>query len=389
MERLLMSALDAAALRPLTMGQILDRAVRLYRRNFATFTGIVALMLVPLSIIQLVASIINVPATIEASEQLAELSGSTTNPFLEFAQLISTSTGGPITYVVLLLTFVLVNGLATAALARAVGNSYLGEKTGIFEAYGRSLGSWMKLLLSMFIGGIIASLLFVFWLIPCVGWLFGGGLLVYFAYIIVPLIPTVIVLEGKDSLSAIRRAWDLARRRFWWVLGFVIVLWLFARVAISGPVVLISMVTNLLLLSFFPLEDQATLITVRTIVNQVSTLTLQLIYIPLQITAFSLMYFDLRVRTEGFDLNLMMDEAQQPSAASVEGIDAPDTSAHIEDVIAQSPPAGNDTLVTGNEILYFGGITVGTIAIGGGLYFLLIMLVVLIFSAFGAGFQGG
>jgi hypothetical protein len=386
MERFLMTPLDAAALRPLTMGQILDRAVRLYRRNFATFTGIVAIMLVPLSIIQLIASIINVPATLEAAEQLNELSQSTANPFLSIMQAMTTSTGGVVSYVILLLSIILVNGLATAALARAVGNSYLGEKTGIFEAYGRSLGSWAKLLLAMFIGAIITVLMFVFFMIPCIGWLFGGGLLVYFMYIIFPLIPTVIVLERKSALSAIRRAWDLVRRRFWWVLGFVLVLWLFARLAISGPVALISMATNLLLLSFFPLEDQTTLLTIRTIVNQVTALALQLIYTPLEITAFSLMYFDLRVRTEGFDLNLMMDEAEETPAAISEGLPEPDTSEHVEEVIAQAPPPGNDTLVTGNEILYFGGITVGSIALIFGFYFLLIMIAMLIFAAFGSSF---
>jgi hypothetical protein len=368
----------------LTMGQILDRAVRLYRRNFATFTGIVAIMLVPLSLIQLVASVINVPAAIEASEQLAQISQFTDNPFLEIMQAMTTSSGGPISYLVLLLTIVLVNGLATAALARAVGNSYLGEKTGIFESYGRSLGSWVKLLLAMFISGMIATMLFIFVLIPCVGWLFGGGLLVYFMYIIFPLIPTVIVLERKDPLAAIRRAWDLARRRFWWVLGFVIVLWMFARLSVAGPVVLVGMGTNLLLLTFMPLEDQTTILTIQTIVNQVTALALQLIYTPLEITAFSLMYFDLRVRTEGFDLNLMMDEAQATPAVSGEGMYASDPSEHVEEVIAQAPPAGGDTLVTGNEILYFGGITVGAVAAVLGFYFLLFMLIMLIVAAFGA-----
>jgi hypothetical protein len=36
---------EAETLRPLGLGQLLDRAIRLYRRHFLTFTGIVALML--------------------------------------------------------------------------------------------------------------------------------------------------------------------------------------------------------------------------------------------------------------------------------------------------------------------------------------------------------
>ena len=40
------------ALRPLRLGELLDQAIRLYRRNFITFIGIIALVYVPLMILQ-------------------------------------------------------------------------------------------------------------------------------------------------------------------------------------------------------------------------------------------------------------------------------------------------------------------------------------------------
>ena len=40
-------------LRPLRLGELLDQAIRLYRRNFITFVGIVAMVYVPLMILQI------------------------------------------------------------------------------------------------------------------------------------------------------------------------------------------------------------------------------------------------------------------------------------------------------------------------------------------------
>jgi hypothetical protein len=69
-------------------------------------------------------------------------------------------------------------------------------------------------------------------------------------------------------------------------------------------------------------------------------------------TAFTLIYFDLRVRTEGFDLALLtMDTSAPVDAANV----------------AQVPvPQSNERLITGTEIGNFAILTLGAI----GLYIL-------------------
>ena len=43
-------------LRPLRLGELLDRAIRLYRANFLTFIGIIAVVYVPLMVLQTAAS---------------------------------------------------------------------------------------------------------------------------------------------------------------------------------------------------------------------------------------------------------------------------------------------------------------------------------------------
>ena len=44
------------ALRPLGPGELLDQAIRLYRRNFLTFIGIIAVVYVPVMVLQTAAT---------------------------------------------------------------------------------------------------------------------------------------------------------------------------------------------------------------------------------------------------------------------------------------------------------------------------------------------
>ena len=99
----------------------------------------------------------------------------------------------------MLISFVLVQGVATAALTRAVADNYLGRKTDMLEAYQRVGSSWVRLI------GVIILMVFVYialsiWLIvPCVGWISGPGILVYVAGVIGPLIAPVVVLEHMGA----------------------------------------------------------------------------------------------------------------------------------------------------------------------------------------------
>ena len=45
-------------LRPLRMGELLDHAIRLYRKNFFSFIGIISLVYVPISLLPLFSSLL-------------------------------------------------------------------------------------------------------------------------------------------------------------------------------------------------------------------------------------------------------------------------------------------------------------------------------------------
>ena len=56
-----------------------------------------------------------------------------------------------------------------------------------------------------------------------------------FLAIVLELAIPIIVIERRSALGALRRGWDLVRRRFWWVLGFFMVIYLLQALIVTGP----------------------------------------------------------------------------------------------------------------------------------------------------------
>jgi hypothetical protein len=248
------------------------------------------------------------------------------------------------TLVVAFLQFIFVQGIATGALTRAVADNYLGKTTSIMSAY-RGIGkSWLPLLGALLFIGLLAIAILVWGLVPCIGWLTGLGMLVILLTAVSPMVAPVVVLEGQGVLNSIRRAWSLVRRRFWPVLGYVFVLYLFSMLIVSGPSTLINVV---LAGAFEAFEDPTSGLLVRTIVQSLVQLIAILIYYPLQMAAFTLIYFDLRVRTEGFDLALL-------TASDQAGVDQAMTA-------PQAVP--NERLITGSDLGNFAIITLAAAGI--------------------------
>src|SRR5678815_3008372 len=101
-------------LRPLRLGELLDQAIRLYRRNFITFIGIIAMVYVPLMVLQIAST------TLMTSSLSSLRSSSPEEIFTNYAYW-----GGMLsTLVVAFLQFIFVQGIATGALTRAVADNY-------------------------------------------------------------------------------------------------------------------------------------------------------------------------------------------------------------------------------------------------------------------------
>ncbi len=359
-----MTVATGPRLRPLGLGQLLDQAIRLYRRNFLKFIGIIAIVQIPLTLFQLLTSVLTVSSMFS---QLDSESGFPSDPSDIFGPAYFAGIAGSL--LVAVVSFVLVQGVATAALTRAVAGSYLGEPVGIMEAYRKIGRSWVSLIGALLLAGLIGLGLLLWFLVPCVGWLTGLGMLAFLSMVIIPLIAPTIVLEQQPAARSIRRAWDLARRRFWWVLGFVFILFVFAQIVITVPVTLVTYIFQ-----FFigggPFDFSTTQTVIQTVIQSLTQLTLSLLYFPLQLTAITLMYFDLRIRTEGFDLALL--------AASV------GEQTDLDAVTAEAPQPEQGNLITMTELGYFALIEIGVVV----LYLVIVSIFIAIFAAFAAASEG-
>lgn len=326
-------------LRPLRLGELLDRAIRLYRGNFLTFIGIIAVVYVPLMVLQ-------TASTALMNSSISNRMSSPQDIFTNYGYW-----GGFLAVIILaFVRFVLVQGIANGALARAVADSYMGRETSILDAY-RGIGnSWLSLVGALLLLILILIGLFIWWvLVPCIGWFTGFGMLLFVGAVINPLVPPAIVLEKQGAVESIQRAWSLARRRFWPLLGYVVVLYLFSIIIVNGPATIASILLAQVVES---ISDTSMQLIVTSVIQGLVALVFILIYYPLQMTAFTLIYFDLRVRTEGFDLAILTMETSG--------------STDLTEAMTAPMPQVNEKLITGTEL---GNFAILTLA-GAGLYIL-------------------
>jgi len=111
-----------------------------------------------------------------------------------------------------------------------------------------------------------------------------------------------IVIENRRTLDGLRRSWNLITGSFWRVAGINLVLTILVTIISSSAT--------------FSLQFAAALVPSVILVNVLNTLVtsaLRMIVLPLQFATLTLLYYDLRVRKEGFDLQLLSEQlAAQP-----------------------------------------------------------------------------
>jgi uncharacterized membrane protein len=131
------------------------------------------------------------------------------------------------------------------------------------------------------------------------GILFGLVATVYiFASTLVT--PVVATLEGLGPIAAIRRSFRLSTGNRWRIIGLQLLL------------LVLNAVIGALLSAIF-LGSFINDVTTRTIVQQVANLLTNVAWAPVQWGTFAILYYDLRVRHEAFDLQLAAESLPRPS----------------------------------------------------------------------------
>jgi hypothetical protein len=287
-------------LRSLGIGELLDTTFALYRRNFTLLAGIAAVLGVPQALINIFILYI-MPRTfytINPSEPTLSQSFTVrTSDILRAAELVAIS--GVIGFVF--------GVIVTATLAYAVSSRYLGRTTSIWDAY-RAVGllKFAKLLAATILGTLFAAALFLgslavlgvglysllstnaIWLAPLA--LLMIPVLVTYLYTSLIFVPQTVVIEGAGILQALARSWQLVRGYRWRVAR------IFATLTLLGYI--LSFATVALLVRALATGLSGGGLASSAAVGAVVNVLVQ----PLQLGGLTLLYYDLRIRKEGFDL---------------------------------------------------------------------------------------
>lgn len=248
---------------PMTIGDILDRSIRLYKDNILKFIGIIILIKGPYLILENI---------------LMDLIESSASP--------ATQIPGNAILILKLLEPVFIVPILTAAMTTAISERYLGMDIDISEAYSRAWKRFFPLLGTILITGIIIVAGFMLFVIP------GLVLWIWFAFV-----PQTVIIEAEGGVSAMKRSKYLVKGFF----GKTFILLILIFIAISLVTGMISFgITKLL-----PFLGQYSTALGYGAANVVSVLLE-----PFKVAAMVLLYYDFRIRKEGFDLEVMAEELE-------------------------------------------------------------------------------
>jgi membrane-anchored glycerophosphoryl diester phosphodiesterase (GDPDase) len=254
------------------VGEMLDTAIRLYRRNWKVFMGIVGVVWAPFILVQSFLTREAVPG----------------NPFDPSS--VSTVTPDQATTLAIVsivfgvLSFVFIQPLLAGAVARAAVQVYRGESPELRSIYRFALSRLRAILWVTVLTGLAVLVGFVLLVIP--------GII---AFIRLTFGTAVVVVEDERGTRALRRSWRLAKGHFWKILGTLLLAGILT--SIVGGILQIP-----LTLASFPLEENGWIL--RAIGAAVAGVIAQ----PFSALVSVLLYFDMRVRKEGLDLALAARE---------------------------------------------------------------------------------
>jgi uncharacterized membrane protein len=246
-------------LRPLSVGEILDVSFTLYRRHFAPLAGVA-----------IVCS--GIPVIL--------------NMFIEAA-------GGMLENLPLVLVYYIVfaalSSVATAATVFIVSESYLGRPIDARTALRRAAPYIGRILVcSMLTAFAVGIGLFLF-LIP--GLVLIAGLIL--------AVPAIVIEPRLSASAALSRSWELTRGSRWRMFGLLLVLVVLLYIPIAAIGGLVAL--------FVP--GAGTVFARPGVAVSVAAVAIsgvaQIFIYPLFYCVLTVAYYDLRVRKEGFDLEVL------------------------------------------------------------------------------------
>jgi hypothetical protein len=262
------------ALRPLSTGELLDRTFSLYRSHFGLFLGLFAL-----------------PHLFVLAYQCIGLTFQSPNPQLPNILLNAVWSMGAG------FLSLAASAASQAATVIAVSQVHLDRPAGVADSFSRVKGQILPVIGLSLLVGLAAGA-------ACIALLVPGILLFVMWSLAVP----AKILENRGALDSMSRSMDLTKGNRWrifviWLL--FVLLGIGVGLLLRWPVELAAGVSSIFAMQRTAPVWQAALLGVSFIS--------ECLVGPLATIAFSLVYYDERVRKEAFDLQLMMTTLDAPA----------------------------------------------------------------------------
>ena len=262
------------ALRPLSTGELLDRTFFLYRSHFGLFLGLFAL-----------------PHLFVLAYQCIGLTFQSPNPQLPNLLLNAVWSMGAG------FLSLAASAASQAATVIAVSQVHLDRPAGVADSFSRVKGQILPVIGLSLLVGLAAGA-------ACIALLVPGILLFVMWSLAVP----AKILENRGALDSMSRSMDLTKGNRWrifviWLL--FVLLGIGVGLLLRWPVELAAGVSSIFAMQRTAPVWQAALLGVSFIS--------ECLVGPLATIAFSLVYYDERVRKEAFDLQLMMTTLDAPA----------------------------------------------------------------------------
>ena len=312
-------------LRPLSLGDILNGAVTLARRNPAATFGLAAIAMTLYGVISAIvdqldrATLSSFQHTLNADQNTGQLTQSQVNHLLGtfFAALL------PAIGVAVVLSLVL-NAALSGMLSAVIGRAMLGRKVTLADArhqgrVGVVIGTTLLLLLlgicvplPVAAAVVVLALLHAAPAAVALGVIGGIASIVFEILLLVRLslaLPAA-VLERLSPAAAIRRSWQLSHGSFWRLFGILLLTAVIVGIAaavLSIPFELLGLAAG----GSFSTFTTASSSVVAVIISTIGSIAAATITRPVSAGVTVLLYADLRMRREGLDLRLRSAAQQQ------------------------------------------------------------------------------
>jgi hypothetical protein len=298
-------ATPGAGLRPRGVGELLDAAFTLYRRNFLLLVAIAAVVQVPFAVVQLIVfGLADVSGHLNDLQTLSTTVSGQSGLTADQTSRLTTDLGVFFVYlgVVLLVQFLVVYPLSLAATTSAVSNRYLDQPATVGGSYRAALARWrslvaMVLWLLLVVGGSGVLVVGLGVLIGSAALVIAGFVAVMVFYVVVlvrtSVAPQAIVIERRTGREGLARSWALTRGSFWRIVGIRLLL------------MILQGIVGFVLAAPITAAVAAGSVGTQQMVSQVVQAVSAVFVAPITLVTLTLLYYDLRIRREGFDIEML------------------------------------------------------------------------------------